>query len=134
MLINKNSAYEMNAVEVEKLLQQVQSMYGEINQAYLMRSLEVIYAALNEWPRVFALRVDLRFAHAYAGGDVDSPTCFQRVDPQAMTRFIESLKNRLWEETPAQGASLRSFRAKVHLGERAGYRDISPLSSGLAVQ
>jgi hypothetical protein len=98
MMMNTDSAYRMNVIEVEKLLQQVQSMDGKVNQTYLMRSLEVIYAALNEWPRVFALRVDLRFAHVYVGGDVDSPTCFQRVDPQAMTRFIESLKNRLLEE------------------------------------
>ncbi len=91
------NSYKMNAVEVEKLLQQLQSMYGKINQAYLARSLEVVYSALNEWPRVFALRLDLRFADAHPCGDRDIPDCFQRQDPQVITRFIESLKSQLRE-------------------------------------
>lgn len=93
----------MSAIEVVKLLQQVQSMYGEINQAYLARSLEVVYSALNEWPRVFALRLDLRFADAHSSGDGDVPDCFQRQGSQVITRFIESLKSQLREAHGRKG-------------------------------
>ncbi|WP_429154688.1 inovirus Gp2 family protein [Aeromonas media] len=103
MMNNIVNGYKMNAVEVEKLLQQVQSMYGEINQVYLDRSLEVVYSALNEWPRVFALRLDLRFADVHPCGDSDIPDCFQRQDPQVITRFIESLKSQLREAHRRKG-------------------------------
>ena len=115
----------MNAVEVAKLLQDVQSMYGEINQTYLVRSLEVIYSALNEWPRVFALRLDLRFADVHPCGDRDVPDCFQRQDPQVITRFIESIKSQLREEHQRKGHR-HAFAAPKYIWVREQVTEIHP--------
>lgn len=125
MMNNIVNGYKMNTVEVAKLLQQVQSMYGDINQAYLARSLEVVYSALNEWPRVFALRLDLRFADAHSCGDRDVPDCFQRQDPQVITRFIESLKSQLREAHGRKGHRY-AFAAPKYIWVREQVTGVSP--------
>lgn len=84
--------------EFNDLLKVSTKMYGFISPYYLKRSLEVVHSVLEQWPRIFAVRIDLRFANAYWGGDSDIPTCFQRADAQSITRFIESLKSRLRED------------------------------------
>lgn len=122
---NINNNYKLNDIEVEKLLQQAQSHYGKINQAYLVRSLEVVYSALNEWPRVFALRLDLRFADAHPGGDKDVPDCFQRQDPQVITRFIESFKSQLREEHGRKGYRY-AFAAPKYIWVREQVSEMHP--------
>lgn len=95
--MNANSVYEMSTTEVAELLQQVQLMYGNIHSPYLIRSLAVVDSVLKEWARVFAIRVDVRFAKVSSGCDIFHQTRFQRTDPQVITRFIESLKSQLRE-------------------------------------
>ncbi|MDM5065603.1 inovirus Gp2 family protein [Aeromonas salmonicida] len=95
--MNANSVYEMNATEVAELLRQVKVMYGDIHVPYLIRSLAVVDSTLKKWSRVFAIRVDVRFAKVNSGCDIFHPTRFQRTDSQVITRFIESLKSQLRE-------------------------------------
>lgn len=96
--------YHMNAYEVEQLLQKASAMYkSELYYFYLTRSLDVVFSALDKWPRVSAHRVDLRFADDRWGGDPDLPTCMQRAEPQAITRFFESFKSQLREEHRRKG-------------------------------
>lgn len=97
MSINTNNTYELNVAEVSSLLQQVQGMYGEIHPSYLLRSLAVVDSTVKEWPRVFAIRVDVRFAKVNPSYDIFHPTRYQRTDSHVITRFIESLKSQLRE-------------------------------------
>ncbi|HHQ4530559.1 TPA: inovirus Gp2 family protein [Aeromonas hydrophila] len=97
MSINTNNTYELTVAEVTRLLQQVQGMYGDIHAPYLIRSLAVVDSTLKEWSRVFAIRVDVRFAKVNSGCDIFHSTRFQRTDSQVITRFVESLKSQLRE-------------------------------------
>lgn len=90
-------SYRLTDDEYGSLLNKVQWMYGDINSVYLSKSLDVVYSMLEQYPRVFALRVDLRYADDISSSNPDSPTCFQRVDSSVITRFIESLKSQLRE-------------------------------------
>lgn len=98
---------------------------GEINQAYLARSLEVVYSAFSEWTRVFALRLDLRFADAHPCGDRDIPDCFQRQDSPVITRFIESLKSQLREAHWHKGHRY-AFAAPKYIWVREQVTDMPP--------
>lgn len=69
--------------------------YGPMNCTYLRRSLDVVSDTLARYPRVYALRVDLRFAVESPEDDADTLTCLQRADPSVITRFMESLKSQL---------------------------------------
>lgn len=96
--------YLMNANEIWQLCQEAGVKYRSvISTEYLQRSLDVVYSALEQWPRVYAQRVDLRFADDRWGGDPDLPTCFQRAEPQAISRFIDSFKSQLREEHRRKG-------------------------------
>lgn len=89
--------------EFNILLVESTKRYGLISPYYLRRSLEVVRSVFEQWPRVFAARIDLRLADTYRGGDPDMPTCFQRDDPQVITRFIESHKSQYREEHRRNG-------------------------------
>lgn len=93
--ISNDMPYVLTDNEVLTLERLAKRRYGKINRYHLDRSLDVIYSALEQWPRVFAVRVDLRFADDYRGEDRDSPICFQDADHKAITRFMDSLKCRL---------------------------------------
>lgn len=99
----KPQGFQLNTVEAYCLRKNAEERYGLISPRYLMRSLDVVYSSLAKFSRVCAIRVDLRFAQEKWGGDPDLPTCFQRTDPQAMTRFIESLKSQLRGEHQRKG-------------------------------
>lgn len=91
--------YLMNRNEVGQLLQEAKVKYKcMIFYYYLIRSLDVVYSSLKAWSRVSAMRVDLRFANDRWGGNPDLPTCSQRADHKAITRFFESLKSQLIAE------------------------------------
>ena len=53
----KNSVLKMKA-----LTRLYTDSYGPMNSNYLRRSLDVVSGTLARYPRVYALRVDLRFA------------------------------------------------------------------------
>ncbi|NEX75959.1 inovirus Gp2 family protein [Aeromonas rivipollensis] len=84
---------------------EAQRLYGEISPYYLERCLEVVQGAIAKFGRVFALRVDLRFAQDTRGGEYDMPICFQRNDPKAITRFIEALKSQIKADHKRKGRS-----------------------------
>lgn len=81
--------------ELEQLIKKCNDKYGPMNRDYLERSLNVVYGMLSTYPRVYALRIDLRFAIESPPDDVDTLICLQRSDPSAITRFMESLKSQL---------------------------------------
>lgn len=85
--------------EIERLIFTCESHgYGQINRAYLARSMEVLYGELDSQACTCAIRTDLRFAAETLASDVDSLVCLQRSDPAVITRFFQSLKSQLYEE------------------------------------
>ena len=102
--MNQQLGYFLNDIELSRLQAEAEKMYnGPISPYYLRRSLEVVEISLTKFGRVFAVRVDLRFAQDILAGDPDQPICFQRVDPQAITRFMESLKSQIREDHKRKG-------------------------------
>ncbi|MDH1637830.1 MULTISPECIES: inovirus Gp2 family protein [Aeromonas] len=86
---------KLNLSELSKLMTLSEANYGSIDRRCLFRSLDVIYDMLIRYPRVYALRIDLRFAIESPPDDPDTLLCQQRSDPRAITRFFESLKEQL---------------------------------------
>lgn len=103
MLITQPHSYILNDCEFNEIYLQAKNMYGDISPYHFGRSLDVIYSCLAKYPRVCAMRVDLRFAQDSWGGEPDLPTCFQRTDQKVITRFFESLKSQLKEEHRRKG-------------------------------
>ncbi|EPZ6067770.1 inovirus Gp2 family protein [Klebsiella michiganensis] len=58
--------------------------YGTLNQNYVTRIQDTITKALNEYPRVMVLRIDLRLPEIETGS--------YKSDPGIVTRFVVSLK------------------------------------------
>lgn len=100
-----NMMYCNNQVsqELNSLMTEAQRLYGEMSPYYLERCLEVVQGAIAKFGRVFALRVDLRFAQDTNGDEYDMPICFQRSDPKAITRFIEALKSQIKADHKRKG-------------------------------
>ena len=99
--------YVLSINEYNKLAEHVAKKYGPISNYYQDKTLELLYSVLTKFKRVSAIRCDLRFAQDHLGGDVDSVTCFQRSDPNAITRFFESLKSQLREEQKRKGLCMQ---------------------------
>ncbi|PKH21888.1 transposase [Enterobacterales bacterium CwR94] len=98
------SPYELTEQQFESLVQIAQKKYNSHLERYILRrSLAVISNYLENYNRVFALRVDLRFAQCHVPGEPDLPICFQEDDEKAITRAIESLKSQLREEHRRSG-------------------------------
>lgn len=107
--------------EFDNLMVKAQQCYGEISSYYLEKSISVVQAAITQFGRVFALRVDLRFAEEPSHGDYDMPTCFQRNDPKAITRFMDALKSRIKAEHNRKGrAGTPPYPLYIWVRERAG--------------
>lgn len=53
---------KLNLSELFKLMKLSEANYGSIDRRSLVRSLDVIYDMFIRYPRVYALRIDLRFA------------------------------------------------------------------------
>ncbi|WP_279450855.1 inovirus Gp2 family protein [Aeromonas hydrophila] len=98
----KHCNYQVNQ-ELNSLMTEAQRLYGEMSPYYLERCLEVVQGAIAKFGRVFALRVDLRFAQDTCGDEYDMPICFQRSDPKAITRFIEALKSQIRADHKRKG-------------------------------
>ncbi|MFG5891416.1 inovirus-type Gp2 protein [Escherichia coli] len=79
--------YELSEKEFESLLLAAEKKYdSKISIHMLRRSLAVISNYLENNNRIFALRVDLRFAQSHVPGEPDLPTCFQKDDEKAIRR------------------------------------------------
>ncbi|WP_411679299.1 inovirus Gp2 family protein [Aeromonas hydrophila] len=98
----QDGGFILNKNEFKQLLLE-EGKKGEISPRYLKRSLERVYAALTKFRRVFAVRVDLRFAQPKLNDSPDMPMFFQDTDSKAITRFIESLKSQLREAHKRKG-------------------------------
>ncbi|WP_387467260.1 inovirus Gp2 family protein [Photorhabdus sp. RM323S] len=98
------SPYELTKKEFELLVKTAEHKYNSPIERYILRkSLAVVYNTLEHHNRIFSCRADLRFAEDHVSDDPDSPVCFQRVDPQSITRCIESLKSQLREDHRRSG-------------------------------
>lgn len=69
--------------------------YGSMTREHLFRSIDIVDSVLDRYPRVYALRIDLRLANESPDDDSDILICLQRSDPSVITRFMESLKSQL---------------------------------------
>lgn len=87
--------FQRSVFKMKQFTRLCEDSYGPINFTYLKRSLDVVSDTLARCPRVYALRVDLRFAVESPEDDADTLTCLQRADPSVITRFMESLKSQL---------------------------------------
>ncbi|EME2730127.1 inovirus Gp2 family protein [Proteus mirabilis] len=90
------SAYALTKTELDQLITIASDRYDSSISYYILRRLlAVVENTLEHHNRVFAIRVDLRFAQDSSPDAPDMPICFQRTDERAITRFIESLKSQL---------------------------------------
>lgn len=78
-----------------RLVELCEANYGPLDRRCLARSLDVVYDTFIRYPRVYALRIDPRFAIESPPDDPDTLLCLQRSDPKVITRFIEALKEQL---------------------------------------
>lgn len=98
------SPYALTEKEFESLLLAAEEKYkSRISRYMLRRSLAVVSNTLEQHNRIFAIFLILRFAEDHVPGDPDSPLCFQRADPKAITRCIDSLKSQLRFEHERSG-------------------------------
>lgn len=67
--------------------------HAPFNRHYLKRLDDVIACALDEYPRTFALRVDLHFSPKWAADD--SLCCHPNTGPNVMARFTRSLSAKI---------------------------------------
>lgn len=89
--------YHLIADELENLRVVAEAKYGSISFEQLKTSVEVIANFLNKHPRVFAVRVDLRFPQIPVMDDPDMPTSFppEVEEEKVIKRFIASLKSQI---------------------------------------
>lgn len=90
------SQYSLTNEEIEDLVAIASRKYkSPIDLNILIPLLNMVYHMLEQHNRILAIRTDLRFAQSHVPGEPDLPLCFQRDGPQAISRFIESLKSQL---------------------------------------
>ncbi len=90
------SQYSLTNEEIEDLVRTASRKYrSPIDLDILISLLNMVYDTLEQHNRILAIRTDPRFAQSHVPGEPDLPLCFQRDDPQAITRFFESLKSQL---------------------------------------
>lgn len=100
------SRYSLSSEEFDDLVKIASKMYKSPIDRYILTSLlNIIYDKLEQHNRIFVIRADLRFAQSHVAGEPDLPLCFQREDPQAITRFFESLKSQLRADHHRSGRS-----------------------------
>lgn len=105
------AGYYLMPNELENLRVVVEAKYGSISFEQLKTSEEVITNFLNKHPRVFAVRVDLRFPHISTMDDPDMPTSFppEVEEEMVITRFIASLKSQMHALRHRKGKSGKRF-------------------------
>ncbi|HGF1391248.1 TPA: inovirus Gp2 family protein [Klebsiella pneumoniae] len=90
------SGYSLSSEEFDDLVKIASKMYKSPIDRYILTSLlNMVYDILEQHYRIFGIRTDLRFAQSHVAEEPDLPLCFQRDDPQAITRFSESLKSQI---------------------------------------
>lgn len=83
----------LTTAERQLVLQQLQASYGAMDERILTGLERVLDNAFADYRALSLVRIDLRFAQADSQSDM--PTCFQRTDPKAITRFTASLQSQL---------------------------------------
>ncbi|EAA7596742.1 inovirus Gp2 family protein [Salmonella enterica] len=90
------SLYSLTNEETDNLVEIASRKYrSPIDLNILNPLLNMVYGTLEQNNRILGIRSDLRFAQSHVPGEPDLPICFQQDDPQAITRFFESLKSQL---------------------------------------
>ncbi|WP_431223351.1 inovirus Gp2 family protein [Serratia sp. L9] len=90
------SQYSLTNEEIDDLVEIASKKYkSPIDRDILFPLLNMVYGTLEQHNRILAIRTDPRFAQSHVPGEPDLPICFQRDDPQAITRFFDSLKSQL---------------------------------------
>ncbi|MEB2306456.1 inovirus Gp2 family protein [Citrobacter braakii] len=90
------SQYSLTDEEIVMLTTETSRMYDSPIDGYMLnKALNMVYNSLEQHKRILAIRTDPRFALSHVPGEPDLPICFQQDDPQAITRFFESLKSQL---------------------------------------
>ncbi|MEI4955740.1 inovirus Gp2 family protein [Aeromonas caviae] len=97
--------------EQENLRVVAEAEHGKISLEQLKTSVEVIASFLNKHPRVFAVRVDLRFPHIPVMDDPDMPTGFppEVEEEKVITRFFTSLKSQIQALRHRKGQTGKPF-------------------------
>lgn len=103
--------YHLIANELENLRIDAEAKYGEISHEQLETSLGVIMNFLHRYPRVFAVRVDLRFPQIPVMDDPDMPTSFppEVEEERVIKRFIASLKSQIQAARHRKGKTGKQF-------------------------
>ncbi|MCX0441476.1 inovirus Gp2 family protein [Aeromonas veronii] len=93
--MNSSLGYQLSPEELNNLLAAAEQRYGSISPYYLNKLSQVIANCLDIYPRVFAVRVDLRLPQANWPEEPDIPLCFPRPDSAVISRFFGALKSQL---------------------------------------
>ncbi|WP_429187006.1 inovirus Gp2 family protein [Aeromonas veronii] len=93
--MNSSLGYQLSPEELNNLLAAAEQRYGSISPYYLTKLSQVITNCLDIYPRVFAVRVDLRLPQTNLQEEPDIPLCFPRQDSAVITRFFGALKSQL---------------------------------------
>lgn len=101
--MNSSLGYQLSPEELYKLLAEAELRYGGVSPYYLTKLTQVITSSLDIYPRVFAVRVDLRLPQTNWQGEPDIPLCFPRPDSAVITRFFASLKSQLLADHTRKG-------------------------------
>ncbi|WP_429141074.1 inovirus Gp2 family protein [Aeromonas veronii] len=103
--------YHLIADDLENLRVVAEVKYGSISFEQLKTSVEVIANFLNKHPRVFAVRVDLRFPLISIMDDPDMPTSFppEVEEEKVIKRFIASLKSQIQAARHRKGKAGKPF-------------------------
>lgn len=103
--------YYLIGNEQENLRVVAEAKHGKISLEQLKTSVEVIANFLNKHPRVFAVRVDLRFPQIPVMDDPDMPTGFppEVEEEKVITRFIASLKSQIKAARHRKGKTGKRF-------------------------
>ncbi|HBL01663.1 MAG TPA: inovirus Gp2 family protein [Aeromonas salmonicida] len=109
--MKSNGGYCLIGNELGNLRVVAEAKYGEISFEQLKTSVEVIASFLNKHPRVFAVRVDLRFPQIPVMDDPDMPTGFppEVEEEKVITRFIASLKSQIHALRHRKGQTGKRF-------------------------
>ena len=109
--MKSNVGYHLIANELENLRVVAEAKYGSISFEQLKTSVEVIANFLHRYPRVFAVRVDLRFPQILVMDDPDMPTSFppEVEEENVIKRFIASLKSQIQAARHRKGKTGKSF-------------------------
>ncbi|ACQ92790.1 conserved hypothetical protein [Tolumonas auensis DSM 9187] len=97
MYISDNKVIHMN--------KNINLNHGELTPSYLSRMMDVINKGVNEHPRTFAIRIDLRLPGLGCHAPLmehDMPTSFAKTDSSVISRFFSSLEAKIISDINAR--------------------------------